>query len=140
MKNLALALAMTLLLAACSSGSTVAPLDVSLNGTFTGSFENTPGTQDGTATFNLSQVADSQTVTGNAIFDTTGTNTCLLNGVISNGANNGANVTLTTNGQVNFQLAISNNGDTLSGTYVLSGAVATCSNGSGSGTITLNRS
>jgi len=38
MKNLILALAMTLLLAACSSGSTVAPLDANLSGVFIGSF------------------------------------------------------------------------------------------------------
>jgi len=137
MKNLALALAMTVLLAACSSGSTVAPLDVSLSGVFTGSFENTPETQDGTATFNLSQAAGSDDVTGNALFDTNTTNTCLLNNTLT-GTNNGASVSITV-GDSNFQLAISDNGNTLSGTYVTADS-ATCSNGSGAGTITLTRS
>lgn len=137
MKNLALALAMTLLLAACSSGSTVAPQDVTLNGVFTGTFENTDGNQGGTATFNFSQATDSTAVSGNAIFDTTTlVNTCLVNGTFT-GTNNGANLTITI-GASNIQLAISNNGNTLSGTYVTE-ASTTCSSGSGSGTITLNR-
>ncbi len=138
MKNLALALAMTLLLAACSSGSTVTPQDVTLNGVFTGTFENTDGMQGGTATFNFSQVSGSDAVSGNAIFDTTTlVNTCLINGTIT-GTNNGANLSVT-RGETNFQLAISNNGNTLSGTYVTTPDPATCSNESGSGTITLNR-
>jgi len=137
MKNLALALATTLLLAACSSGSTVAPLPISLNGVFTGSFENTDGTQDGTAIFNLSQLANSDEVTGNAVYDTNTINTCLLNATIQDGVNNGASATLTI-GNTNFQLAISNDGNTLSGTYVTTD-LDTCSNGSGAGSITLTR-
>jgi len=138
MKNLALALAMTLLLAACSSGSTVAPQEISLNGVFSGTFENTAGDQDGTATFNLSQIANATEVTGNAIFDTTTVNTCLVNGTITAGINSGASVTLTV-GNTNFQLAISNNGNTLSGTYVTTETAGVCSSGSGGGSITLNR-
>ncbi len=136
MKNLALALAMTFLLAACSSGSTVAPLDVILSGTFNGSFENTSGNQDGTATFSISQASGTTDLSGNAVFDTNTTNTCLLNNTLT-GTNNGSSATITVGGS-NFQLAISNNGNTLSGTYVTT-ATDTCSNGSGSGTITLNR-
>ena len=137
MKNLALALAITLLLAACSSGSTVAPEAVTLSGVFSGPFSNTEGTDEGTATLNLSQIAGSTDVTGNAIFENDGRNICLINGTIT-GANNGANVTLTI-GSANLQLAISNNGNTLSGTYVLTATSSTCSSESGSGTITLNR-
>jgi hypothetical protein len=137
MKNLALALAISLLLAACSSGSTVAPQEVTLTGVYTGTFSNTEGTDEGTATFNLSQVSGSTTVTGNAIFENDGGNNCLINSTVS-GTNNGATVTLTIDA-ANLQLAISNNGNTLSGTYVLPTATATCSSESGSGNITLNR-
>jgi hypothetical protein len=137
MKNLALALAITLLLAACSSGSTVAPLDVTLNGVFTGTFTNVEGTQDGSATLNLSQAEGTTAIAGNAIFDTDGRNTCLVNGTVS-GANNGSSASLTI-GSANLQLAISNNGNTLSGTYVLTATSESCSSESGSGTITLNR-
>ncbi|MFT6408576.1 MAG: hypothetical protein ACJAQ6_001996 [Arenicella sp.] len=137
MKNLALALAITLLLAACSSGSTVAPQEVILNGVFTGTFANTEGTQDGTATFNLSQAANASDIAGNAIFETDGRNTCLINGVVA-GVNGGASASVTVGG-ANFQLAISNNGNTLSGTYVLTTITEECSSESGSGSITLNR-
>jgi hypothetical protein len=137
MKNLALALAITLLLAACSSGSTVAPLDVTLNGVFSGTFENVDGTQDGSATLNLSQVTDGTAIAGNAIFDTENRNTCLINGTVT-GVNNGSSASITI-GSINLQLAISNNGNTLSGTYVITEASSTCSSGSGSGTVTLNR-
>jgi len=137
MKNLALALATTLLLAACSSGSTVAPLEVTLNGVYTGSFENTDDTQGGTAVFNLSQLTSGDEITGNALFDTNTINTCLLNATITDGSNSSASATLTV-GATNFQLAISNDGNTLSGTYVTTES-ETCSNGSGAGTITLNR-
>ena len=140
MKNLALALAMTLLLTACSSGSTVAPLDISLNGSFSGSFANTDGNQEGTAVLNLSQLAGSQDITGNGIFDITvgsTSNVCLLNGTVT-GTNSGASVSLTIQ-NANFQLAIGNNGDTLSGTYVVTADTDLCSNGTGSGNITLTR-
>ncbi len=141
MKNLALALAMTLFLTACSSGSTVAPLDVVLNGTFTGSFANTDGNQEGTAVLNLTQAAGGTEITGNAIFDITvgsTSNVCLLNGLVT-GTNNGPSASITIqNG--NLQLAISNNGDTLSGTYVVTVDTDLCSNGTGSGNITLTRS
>jgi len=130
---------MTLLLAACSSGSTVAPLDASLSGVFIGSFENTDGSQGGTATFNLSQTDGATALTGNAIFETTTVNTCLVNNTIGMGsANNGTSATIIV-GDTNFQLAISNSGNTLSGTYVTT-ASETCSSGSGGGTITLDRS
>lgn len=138
MKKLTFALALTLLLAACSSGSTVAPLDVSLSGVFTGTFVNVEGTQDGSATLNLSQLSDSDAVTGNAIFDTGDRNTCLINGLVT-GTNNGASASLTIGG-ANLQLAISDNGNTLSGTYVLVDATDICSSESGSGSITLTRS
>jgi len=138
MKNLILALAMTLLLAACSSGSTVAPLDANLSGVFIGSFENTDGNQSGTATFNLSQIAEATGLTGNAIFDTNTVNTCLVNGTLTMSTNNGTSATIVI-GNTNFQLAISNSGNTLSGTYVTTES-ETCSSGSGAGTITLDRS
>jgi len=40
-------------------------------------------------------------------------------------------------GNLNIQLAISNNGNTLSGTYVTTGNI--CSNSTGTGDMTLNR-
>ena len=143
MKNLALALATTLTLAACSSGSTIAPIpeDFNFTGVYTGSFENTEGTQGGEATFNLAEAENLGVITGNAIFstfETDTTNTCLFNNLVDAGADNGNTVTLTV-GATTFQLTVSNNGNTLSGTYVTLDTVATCSNGSGAGTITLNR-
>ena len=141
MKNLALALATTLLIAACSSGSTVAPLPFTINGAYSGTFSNTDGNQQGTAVINVSQVDIDAEETGNGIFDITvgsTSNVCLLNGTIENGANNGSSASLTI-ANANFQLAVSNDGNTLSGTYVVTEDTDICSNGTGSGTITLNR-
>jgi hypothetical protein len=114
MKNLALALAITLILAACSSGSTVAPQAISLNGVFTGTFVNTEESQEGTATLNLTQASGSDIVGGNAIFDTSSSrgNSCLVNGLVA-GTNSGASAALMIGG-ANLQLAISDNGNTLS--------------------------
>ena len=139
MKNFALTLAIILILAACSSGSTVAPQAISLNGVFTGTFVNTDESQDGTATLNLTQASGSDIVGGNAIFDTSSSrgNSCLVNGLVT-GTNTGASAALTIGG-TNLQLAISDNGNTLSGTYVLTETSDECSSELGAGTITLSR-
>jgi len=141
MKNLILALAMTLLLAACSSGSTVAPLPSTISGAYSGTFANTDGNQEGTALINLSQLTIDSEVTGNGIFDITvgnPANVCLLNGTVSMGTNNGTSASLVIQ-NANFQLAVSDDGNTLSGTYVVTMDTDECSNGTGSGTITLTR-
>ncbi len=188
MKNIALTLAMTVLLAACSSGSTVAPLPSTVNSQFAGNFQNINNTQRGTVRLDIVE-DDSGAVTGNIIFESNTAN-CLGNNTVS-GTTNGFNLsiaseinrtrftivttttrptgattvstrfatsgtvgtqtrtgsdgtvttTVTTSedltGNLNIQLAISNNGNTLSGTYVTTGNV--CSNSTGSGDMTLNR-
>lgn len=188
MKNLALTLAMAVLLAACSSGSTVAPLPSTVNSQFSGTYKNINNTQSGSVRLDIVE-DDSQNVTGNIIFAANG-NSCLNNGQVSglsNGFNlslsapikrdeytivtvvirndgsaststrtsgsgtvgtvervnaNGNSETVTTtveelSGNINMQLAISNNGNTLSGTYTTDGNV--CSNQTGTGDMSLNR-
>ncbi len=140
MNKLATALLISVLatvLIGCSSGSSDTGQIQSISGTFTGSFENAVETQDGTATFNLAQAENSSNVTGNAIFDLEGGNTCLISGTVE-GTVTGFTASLTVN-NVNFQLNIGDDGNSLSGTYVLSGDVDGCSGPTGSGSITLNR-
>ena len=132
-------------LSACSSGTTVSPIPVSITGLYTGTFENASGTLNGTATFNLVQGTDGTSVSGNAIFDSEDAN-CLVNGTITSGTINGFSITLevsqasaatNTSGSVNVQLTQSNNGNNLDGTYVSNSS--NCSSESGSGTISLTR-
>jgi len=179
---------MTVLLAACSSGSTVAPLPSTVNSQFAGEFRNQNGTQEGTVRLDIVE-DDGGGVTGNIIFDAIGEN-CLGNSTVT-GTSNGFNISLTSDqsrtrfiitttvtrpsgattttvrfsntgtvgtetrtgsdgtvtsivttseelsGNLNIQLAISNNGNTLSGTYVTTGNI--CSNSTGTGDMTLNR-
>jgi len=141
MNKLANALLISLLatvLIGCSSGSSDTGQIQSISGTFSGSFENTQETQDGTATFNLAQAENSNSVTGNAIFDLEGGNTCLISGTVE-GTVTGFTASLDVS-NVNFQLNIADNGNSLSGTYVLNGDVAGCSGPTGSGNISLTRS
>lgn len=187
----------------CSSGTTVSDLPSNVTSRFVGTFVNTPNTQNGTVTLDLSEINGS--VSGNAIFESSGGN-CLKNATVS-GTNTGFNmaleaaqstseftITTTTDrpglatgevdvdgnpvlgprritvtvrtsstgtpgtttttssdgtittvvtsesalgGTLRMQFAVSNNGNTLGGTYLVEGD--TCSNSTGSGTMTLNR-
>lgn len=85
-------------LVGCSSGSSEAPAPASVTSRYEGTFQNTPGTQSGNMTLNLSEDAGN-TVTGNVIFTSSGSN-CLRN----------ASVTGTTTG-FNFNLAADQSGE-----------------------------
>ncbi len=128
---------LALVLIGCSSGSSSSPEPQDVNGQYSGTWTNTPGNQDGTAVFNLSQPEGLNSVTGNAIFESTGDNNCLLNGTVT-GTVTGFSLALTV-GNTNFQLSIDNNGNTLSGTYVQTQDTDTCSGETGSGQITVTR-
>ena len=203
---------LVLLLAACSSGSSEAPVPTIVTSQFSGRYVSNNGIDRGTATIDLFEAADGLSVIGNLIFQTdpsVGTALCLRNSTVADSVNNGfnlnilgspvavlivddffvtetttvpaddpdtdidesQNVTISTSvsrsgvvgtqqqalsdgtiitsvttfeedeaevqGAVNIQLAISNEGNTLSGTYVVDGDL--CSNQTGAGTITLNR-
>ncbi|MFT7526440.1 MAG: hypothetical protein ACI9LY_001587 [Arenicella sp.] len=189
MKNIVLALIATLLVSACSSGSTATELPQNITSLFTGTYQNTPGTQSGTMTLDI--VEDTAGgVTGNLIFVPAGNNNCLTNTPVS-GTSNGFNLSLTgdqsgevftttitttstsgststttttsrtgqvgtesftnsdgsarsevtsvvnTSGTLNMQFSISNDGNNLGGTYIVDGD--TCSNQTGSGTMTLTK-
>jgi len=196
MKNIVLSLAVAALLAACSSGTTVAPLPSSVTSQFEGPFSNQNNSQRGTIRLDL--VQDSAgAVSGNLIVNSTGFR-CLANSPVT-GTSDGFNTSLTSTltrrrfqitsterveetddngnrivrnvvtetfsdtgtegrvvtinaagnevttvttstevmGNVSFVLAITNNGNTLSGTYVTDGTV--CSNSTGTGDLTLTR-
>ena len=189
MKNIAISLMLVLLVSACSSGTTVSDLPQNVTSLFRGTFQNNPGTQNGSVTLNIVEDAAGN-ITGNITFSANGNN-CLSNAPVT-GNSNGFNLavsadqsreefTITTtitdnnglqtvsvrtasNGTVGtvstqnsdgssrvevtsqnadltgvfqVQFAISNNGSTLSGTYVVDGN--TCSNQTGSGVMNLSR-
>ncbi len=198
MKNLALTLAMAVLLAACSSGSTVSPLPSTVNSQFSGTFKNQNNTQNGEIRFDIAE-DEGGNIVGNMIVTNNTNVRCIANGTLS-GVSNGFNISLVTTqtrsrfqivttrvrvtgtdengnpittetvttefrdtgregttdsadgrgnrttvvttredvtGNINIQLAISNNGNTLSGTYVADANL--CSNSTGTGDMTLNR-
>ena len=211
MKNIALSVVLALLLAACSSGSSEAPIPTNVTAQFTGPYQSNNGLDSGTATIDLFETPDGLMVIGNLIFQTNpgvGSALCLRNTTVADSVNNGFNLSITSNiitittdqdvftitttttpmdnpdtdidesvptitvtqsltgivgttqqvlangtvievvtaidteenmvmGAINFQLAISNEGNTLSGTYVVDDTL--CSNNTGTGTITLNR-
>jgi len=219
MKNIALSIVLALVLTACSSGSSEAPVPTNVTAQFSGSYQSNNGLDRGTATIDLFESPDGLMVIGNLIFQASpgvGNALCLRNTTVANSVNNGFNLnidgnpisvivsaadeedlfeivttttpvddpdtdvdesvpTITTviarsgvpgtqqrvladgtvietvttliegeegeevtlTGAINIQLAISNEGNTLSGTYVVDGNL--CSNSTGAGTITLNR-
>lgn len=92
MKNIVLALIATLLVSACSSGSTATELPQNVTSLFTGSYQNTAGTQSGAITLDI--VENAGGVTGNLIFVAAGDNNCLSNASVS-GTSNGFNLSLT---------------------------------------------
>lgn len=128
----------TVLIGCSSGGSSTTPAPQNVSGTFSGTWDNTPGTQDGTASFNLSQPGNSSEVTGNVLFDSNGSNTCLISATIT-GTVQGFGVALTA-GNTTFQFTLTDGGNTLSGSYVQSDSPPEgCSGQTGSGTMTLTR-
>ena len=138
MKNLALTLCITLLLAACSSGSSVSEIPPNISGLYRGDFESSNERDAGTMILNLAQ-DEAGVVEGTIQFEFSETDlTCLRNGTIM-GNVNGFAVRLeaeTDAGGMTFQLTSTDT--SLSGTYVTQGGE--CSNFSGSGSIVLTRS
>jgi len=179
MKNIALALLLTIIVSACSSGTTVGDIPNNITGTYRGEFESSNENSRGTVTLNIAE-DDGGTISGNAIFESFfDDDRCFANGIVT-GSTSGfsvfmelsATVTVTTSTptsepvtttttnpdgtttttttevstgveieeseeeiNVNFQLTQSNNGNTLTGTYV----GANCSNATGSGSIVFFR-
>jgi hypothetical protein len=197
MKNSALFFAFLLLMVGCSSGTTVSDLPQNVTNRYVGTFQNTPGTQNGSIQLDLIETAG--VVSGNVIFTSSGAN-CLRNAPVS-GNSTGFNIaleaaqsatlfTITTTvtipaetaddgtvtparvtttirtstsgtvgttlstasdgtttqvatsegvemGTLRMQFAVSNSSNTLNGTYIVEGT--TCSNQTGSGSMTLNR-
>jgi len=85
----------------CSSGTTVSDLPSNVTSRFVGTFVNTPNTQNGTVTLDLAETDGS--VSGNVIFESSGSN-CLKNATVS-GNNTGFNMNLTAE-QVSRQYTI----------------------------------
>jgi len=136
MKNIALIVALTFFLAACSSGTTVSDNPINLTGLFTGTYESQNGEDRGEITINLAQPQDATTLSGTVSVQPD-TFECLSNGAISTGSISGFSVTITAGlalGDATFQLTF-DNANTLTGTYIANG----CSNATGSGTVTLTR-
>lgn len=137
MKNIALAIALTLLFAACSSGSSVSALPpTDISGQYRGTFESSNELGGGTVTINLQE--NGASIVGNLLltFDPT-ERTCIINTVLADTSSRaGFNLQLNTS-QINFTLTVSQDGRTLEGTYVPLNE--SCSNASGAGTITLTR-
>ena len=77
-----------MLVAACSSGTTISDVPQNITSTFSGSF--TDGAQSGTLTLNLSD-NNAGVVTGSVLVSG---NTCLQNGTFSDGVSNGFDVTI----------------------------------------------
>lgn len=82
----------TLLVSACSSGSTATELPANVTSRFQGTYENTTGSQMGTVTIDIVETADG-TVSGNIIFESEGSN-CLRNAPVT-GNSTGFNLSLT---------------------------------------------
>lgn len=136
MKKLALMFVMTLFLTACSSGNTVSDEPINLTGNYFGEFENQEGNDEGTVILDLVEDTDGN-FSGIAQFIDSG---CLLNGTVTSGFTSGFNVSLVIDqegGSITLQL-VSDNAGNLNGTYITSGE--TCSNESGTGSISLSLS
>jgi uncharacterized protein YceK len=92
MKNILLALGVALLVSACSSGSTATELPQNVTSQFKGTYQNTPGTQNGTLTLDIVENA-AGVVTGNLIFVAGTPSNCLTNAPV-NGTSSGFNLSL----------------------------------------------
>ena len=165
MKNIILALFLAVTVSACSSGSSVADTPFNITGVYNGTFvSNTNDDTRNSGEFTLNIAEDNAgNVSGNIIFANAGGNVdngCVFSGLV-NGDTSGFSVALTvdvpsgtivtvvdmdgnpvdvdiSSGEINYQLTQSNNGNTLTGTFV-SQNLASCSNFSGSGSVDINR-
>jgi len=146
MKNIALTIVLALVLAACSSGSTVADIPFNVTGTYFGEYENSTNMRDGTFTLNIAE-DQAGNINGTIIYDKDPLDAfaCEINSVVS-GDTSGFSVRIVADvnagenatGTITFQLTQSNSGNNLNGSYVSTG-IDVCSNGSGSGTVTMTR-
>ena len=134
MKKLASIFVLSLLLTACSSGTTVSDTPINLSGKYTGTFQNQDNTDKGIVIIDLVE-NNGGVFSGIAQFIDS---VCLVNGTVASGSTAGFSVNLIINqedGNVTLQLN-SDNAGKLTGTYLASGA---CSNGTGTGSISLSR-
>ena len=150
MKNIGLSLALLLLLASCSSGTTVADTPFNITGVYLGEYENISGSIEDTLTLNIVE-DQSGIITGNILFnfeENDRASVCGTNSTVD-GSTTGFTVQFSVGGSaatdvsagsggISYQLTQSNSGRTLSGTYVNTG-LPECSNASGSGTVTFTR-
>ena len=165
MKNIILSLFLAMTVSACSSGSSVADTPFNITGVFNGTFvsnTNDNTRSSGEFTLNIAE-DDAGNVSGNIIFANAGgnvDNSCVFSGLVE-GSTSGFSVAIDatvpggttvtvddedgnpmevdiSGAQINYQLTQSNNGNTLTGTFV-SQNLARCSNFSGSGTVDINR-
>ena len=90
MKKILLVLSIALLAAGCSSGTTVSDVPSNVTSRYTGTFNNTPGSQSGTVIIDIQDV--NGVVSGNIIFQSSGDN-CLRNSTVS-GTSTGFNLAL----------------------------------------------
>lgn len=140
MKNIALTICLTLLLAACSSGNSVSDSPPSLTGLYRGEFSSSNELDEGVMILNLVQ-SETDSISGTVQFEFSKTDlTCLRPSIVTeaNSSITGFSVRIESaqgTGLLTLQLTL--NGDILSGTYVTSGEP--CSDFSGSGSITLTR-
>ena len=91
MKNITLILLFTLLLAACSSGTTVSDSPQNVTSRFQGTFQTTVAGESGSVTIDLIENASGD-ITGNIIFTSNGS-ICLRNSTV-NGSSTGFNIVL----------------------------------------------
>ena len=152
MKNIALALILTILVAACSSGTTVGDIPNNVTGVYRGNIESTNERSRGSVILNIAEDSNGDII-GNIIFELEfDGDDCLLNSTVAGGTSGfsvalslveGSITTTDADGETttdtvtgaSFQLTQANAGNTLTGTYV----GASCSNSTGSGSIVLTR-
>ncbi|NND00151.1 MAG: hypothetical protein HKN85_08215 [Gammaproteobacteria bacterium] len=92
MKNTAFAVMISILVAACSSGTAVTELPQNATSRFQGTYQNTPNTQSGVVIIDIFEDESGQ-ITGNIIFQPDGLINCLRNAAVS-GNSNGFNISL----------------------------------------------
>lgn len=156
MKNIILSLLLITFVSACSSGSTVADTPFNVTGIYTGTYENTDGSQSGSFTLNIVEDETSGAIVGNILFESDD-DSCFVNGSVT-GSTSSFSVFLEADqsfqvteispsfgvvertdfeGSISYVLTQSNNGNTLSGTYI--STTDLCSNFTGAGTVQINR-
>jgi len=125
------------MMAACSSGSSVSDIPPdNISGSYNGDFVSNNELSEGNLTVNIQD--NGGELTGNIIVTfNPDESTCITNSSIMMGTRTGFNVSFDT-ANVSFTLTLSSDASTLTGSYVPVDGGG-CSNGSGSGTITLTR-